>query len=183
MEIPELIRELLIKIGEDPNRPELIKTPKRVANFWEFVTQGYRVNPEEVLKGAIIQGDYNQLVVVKDIDFYSICEHHLVPFWGKVQVGYLPNGKIIGLSKIPRIVQIYSQRLQVQERMTEEIANTLQKALSPKGLGVIITARHLCMEMRGVEKRRAEITTSVMLGAMRDDPKIQSQFLELLKLK
>lgn len=178
----DLIRQLLIEIGENPARPDLRKTPKRVAQFWDQVTQGYRVDIETMLKRAVITGDYNQMVVIKDIDFYSICEHHLVPFWGKVHIGYIPDGKIIGLSKIPRIVRVFAQRLQVQERLVQQIATTLQQTLQPRGIGVIMTARHLCLEMRGVEQKRATITTSVMLGEMHDEIAARDEFLKLLGL-
>jgi GTP cyclohydrolase I len=177
------IRQLLVEIGENPDRSDLRRTPMRVAQFWEQVTQGYRVDIETLLKGAVIAGDYNQMVVVKDIDFYSICEHHLVPFWGKIHLGYIPDGKIIGLSKIPRIVRAFAQRLQVQERLTQQIATTLQHALQPKGIGVIMTARHLCMEMRGVEQKRATITTSVMWGELHDEPQAREEFLRLIAIQ
>lgn len=181
MDTPSLIRHLLENIGENPDRLELQKTPRRVTQFWEQATQGYRIDIEQLLKDVVIEGDYNQMVVVKDIAFYSICEHHLVPFFGKVHVGYIPKGRIIGLSKIPRLVQVFAQRLQVQERLTQQIADALQKVLAPSGVGVIITARHLCMEMRGVEQKRATVTTSVMLGEMHDEIAARNEFLHLLR--
>jgi len=183
METENLIRQLLINIGEDPERKDLQKTPKRVAQFWEDVTQGYRTDIANLLKGAVITGDYNQMVVVKDIDLYSICEHHLVPFFGKINIGYIPDGRIIGLSKIPRIVRLYAQRLQVQERLTQQIAEALKQILQPKGLGVVVIARHLCMEMRGVEQKQATITTSVMWGELHDEPQAREEFLRLIAIQ
>ncbi|HPB00570.1 MAG TPA: GTP cyclohydrolase I FolE, partial [Candidatus Marinimicrobia bacterium] len=170
METEEIIRNLLINIGENPNRPELLKTPARVAKFWQHVSQGYKVDVLEMLKESLVYEDYNQMIIVKDIDFFSLCEHHLVPFFGKAHVAYIPNGKIIGFSKIPRVVTAFSQRLQIQERLTQQIADALNEALEPKGVGVIIEARHLCMQMRGVEKQNSNITTSVMLGELHDEP-------------
>ncbi|MFA7565230.1 MAG: GTP cyclohydrolase I FolE [Candidatus Neomarinimicrobiota bacterium] len=180
METEEIIRNLLINIGENPNRPELLKTPARVAKFWQHVSQGYKVDVLEMLKESLVYEDYNQMIVVKDIDFFSLCEHHLVPFFGKAHVAYIPNGKIIGFSKIPRVITAFSQRLQIQERLTQQIADTLNEALEPKGVGVIIEARHLCMQMRGVEKQNSNITTSVMLGELHDEPQARAEFLKLI---
>ncbi|HQQ85769.1 MAG TPA: GTP cyclohydrolase I FolE [Candidatus Marinimicrobia bacterium] len=180
METEEIIRNLLINIGENPNRPELLKTPARVAKFWQHVSQGYRVDVPAMLKESLVYEDYNQMIVVKDIDFFSLCEHHLVPFFGKAHVAYIPNGKIIGFSKIPRVVTAFSQRLQIQERLTQQIADALNEALEPKGVGVIIEARHLCMQMRGVEKQNSNITTSVMLGELHDEPQARAEFLKLI---
>jgi GTP cyclohydrolase I len=180
METEEIIRNLLINIGENPNRPELLKTPARVAKFWQHVSQGYKVDVLEMLKESLVYEDYNQMIIVKDIDFFSLCEHHLVPFFGKAHVAYIPNGKIIGFSKIPRVVTAFSQRLQIQERLTQQIADTLNEALEPKGVGVIIEARHLCMQMRGVEKQNSNITTSVMLGELHDEPQARAEFLKLI---
>ena len=180
METEEIIRNLLINIGENPNRPELLKTPARVAKFWQHVSQGYKVDVLEMLKESLVYEDYNQMIVVKDIDFFSLCEHHLVPFFGKAHVAYIPNGKIIGFSKIPRVITAFSQRLQIQERLTQQIADALNEALEPKGVGVIIEARHLCMQMRGVEKQNSNITTSVMLGELHDEPQARAEFLKLI---
>jgi len=176
----EIIRNLLINIGENPNRPELLKTPARVAKFWQHVSQGYKVDVLEMLKESLVYEDYNQMIIVKDIDFFSLCEHHLVPFFGKAHVAYIPNGKIIGFSKIPRVITAFSQRLQIQERLTQQIADALNEALEPKGVGVIIEARHLCMQMRGVEKQNSNITTSVMLGELHDEPQARAEFLKLI---
>ncbi|HQC62441.1 MAG TPA: GTP cyclohydrolase I FolE [Candidatus Marinimicrobia bacterium] len=180
METEEIIRNLLINIGENPNRPELLKTPARVAKFWQHVSQGYKVDVLEMLKESLVYEDYNQMIIVKDIDFFSLCEHHLVPFFGKAHVAYIPNGKIIGFSKIPRVITAFSQRLQIQERLTQQIADALNEALEPKGVGVIIEARHLCMQMRGVEKQNSNITTSVMLGELHDEPQARAEFLKLI---
>ncbi|HOU17159.1 MAG TPA: GTP cyclohydrolase I FolE [Candidatus Marinimicrobia bacterium] len=180
METEEIIRNLLVNIGENPNRPELLKTPARVAKFWQHVSQGYKVDVLEMLKESLVYEDYNQMIIVKDLDFFSLCEHHLVPFFGKAHVAYIPNGKIIGFSKIPRVVTAFSQRLQIQERLTQQIADTLNEALEPKGVGVIIEARHLCMQMRGVEKQNSNITTSVMLGELHDEPQARAEFLKLI---
>jgi len=180
MQTEEIIRNLLANIGENPDRPELLKTPARVAKFWEHVSQGYKVDVPAMLKESLIYEEYNQMIVVKDIDFFSLCEHHLVPFFGKVHVAYIPNGKIIGFSKIPRVITAFSQRLQIQERLTQQIASALNDALEPKGVGVIIEARHLCMQMRGVEKQNSNITTSVMLGELHDEPQARDEFLKLI---
>jgi len=180
MQTEEIIRNLLINIGEDPNRPELLKTPARVAKFWQHVSQGYQVDVPAMLKESLVYKDYNQMIVIKDIDFFSLCEHHLVPFFGKAHVAYIPNGKIIGFSKIPRVITAFSQRLQIQERLTQQIADALNEALTPKGIGVIIEARHLCMQMRGVEKQNSNITTSVMLGELHDEPQARAEFLKLI---
>jgi GTP cyclohydrolase I len=180
MQTEEIIRNLLVNIGENPDRPELLKTPARVAKFWQYVSQGYRVDVSAMLKESIIHEDYNQMIIVKDIDFFSLCEHHLVPFFGKAHVAYIPDGKIIGFSKIPRIITAFSQRLQIQERLTQQIASALNDALEPKGVGVIIEARHLCMQMRGVEKQNSNITTSVMLGELHDEPQAREEFLKLI---
>ena len=180
MQTEEIIRNLLVNIGENPSRPELLKTPARVAKFWQHVSQGYKVDVLEMLKESLVYEDYNQMIIVKDIDFFSLCEHHLVPFFGKAHVAYIPNGKIIGFSKIPRVITAFSQRLQIQERLTQQIADALNEALEPKGVGVIIEARHLCMQMRGVEKQNSNITTSVMLGELHDEPQARAEFLKLI---
>ena len=176
----DLIRQLLIEIGEDPDRQDLRKTPQRVAQFWQQVTQGYRVDIESILKGAVITGDYNQMVVIKDIDFYSLCEHHLVPFWGKVHIGYIPDGKIVGLSKIPRIVRVFAQRLQVQERLTAQVADSIWDHLKPQGVAVVIEASHACMTARGVNTPGVMMTTSRMLGVFRDDERSRREVLALM---
>ena len=176
------IKDLLEQIGEDPDREGLLKTPERVAKAWEFMTKGYHQDVEQVLNKAVFKEKYDEMVIVKDIDFYSMCEHHLLPFFGKVQVAYIPNGKIVGLSKIPRIVEIFSRRLQVQERMTQQIAETLFNALQPDGVGVIVEAKHLCMMMRGVEKQHSATVTSSMLGAFRAQ-QTRQEFLSLIRTK
>ena len=174
------IRDLLTLIGEKPEREGLLRTPHRVAKALEFLTSGYRQDVGKVLNGAIFTEKYDEMVIVKDIDFFSLCEHHLLPFFGKAHVAYIPNGKIVGLSKIPRIVEIFSRRLQVQERMTQQVAETLYQSLQPDGVGVVIEARHLCMMMRGVEKQNSLATTSAMLGSFRDDERTRNEFLKLL---
>lgn len=179
--IPRLVREILLAIGEDPDRQGLVKTPQRVARAYRDLTAGYGVNIENLINGAIFDEPYNEMVVIKKIDFYSLCEHHLLPFFGKAHVAYVPNGRIIGLSKIPKMVEAFSRRLQIQERLTREIADTLQKKLSPMGVGVILEARHLCMEMRGAESRDSPMVTSTMLGSFRSDPRTRDEFLTLVR--
>lgn len=179
-ELETAVRQILVNIGEDPEREGLLKTPHRVARAWDFLTNGYRKDINTVLNNAIFHEKYNEMVIVRDIDFFSMCEHHLLPFYGKAHVAYIPDGKIIGLSKIPRIVEVFSRRLQVQERMTQEIAETLFTALKPDGVGVVIEARHLCMMMRGVEKQNSLATTSSMLGSFREDERTRNEFLKLL---
>lgn len=175
-----LIRDLLNNLGEDPDREGLRETPSRVAKMYEFLTKGYGQDVKIVLNGAIFKEKYSEMVIVRDIDFFSLCEHHLIPFYGKVHVAYIPSGKIIGLSKIPRVVEVFARRLQVQERMTQQIAQTLYDHLNPEGVGVVIEARHLCMIMRGVEKQNSVATTSAMLGVFRDNVKTRSEFLTLI---
>jgi len=175
-----LIKELLGQWGEDPQREGLKSTPARVASMYEFLLQGYKKDINEVMNGAVFKERYSEMVIVKDIDFFSLCEHHLLPFYGKCHIAYIPNGKIIGLSKMPRIVEVFSRRLQVQERMTQQIADTLFEWLNPLGVGVIVEARHLCMMMRGVEKQSSMATTSAMIGSFRDDVKTRSEFLTLI---
>ncbi len=181
MELEDLVREFLAKLGEDPDREGLVKTPYRVARAYEFLTKGYKQDIETVMNNAVFREKYNQIVIVKDIDFYSLCEHHLLPFFGKVHIAYIPNGKIVGLSKMPRIVEVFARRLQVQERMTEQIAETLYSYLEPYGVGVVVEAQHLCMMMRGVEKQNTVATTSAMLGEFHDDVKTREEFLNLIR--
>jgi len=178
-----LVRDILKAIGEDPDREGLLKTPARVAKAYEYLTSGYKQDINTVLNGAVYEEKYNEMVIVKDIDFFSLCEHHLLPFYGKCHVAYLPNGRILGLSKVPRIVEVFSRRLQVQERLTQQIADTLYDCLKPNGVAVVIEARHLCMMMRGVEKQNSVATTSAMLGVFRDDEKTRGEFLRLVSSK
>lgn len=177
----KLYKELLVSIGEDPNRAGLISTPKRASKAFEFMTRGYKENLDEVVHGALFPTTANEMVVVQDIELYSLCEHHLLPFFGRCHIGYIPNGKIIGLSKIARIVDVFARRLQVQEALTQEIADCIQKYTQGLGVAVIIEAKHLCMMMRGVEKQRAHMKTSCMLGIFRSDGKTRDEFLSLLK--
>jgi len=179
----DVIRQLLVGVGEDPSREGLLKTPSRVAESMKFLTKGYSENAETILNGAVFKEKYSEMVIVKDIDFFSLCEHHLLPFYGKVHVAYIPKGKIVGLSKIPRLVEMFSRRLQVQERMTQEIAQTLFDALRPEGVGVVCEARHLCMMMRGIQKQSSRATTSAMLGEFRNNIKTRSEFLTLIGSK
>ncbi len=176
----DLIRHLLENVGEDPNREGLLETPNRVARMYEFLTKGYSENVKKVVNGAVFKERYSEMVIVRDIDFFSLCEHHMIPFYGKVHVAYIPDGRIIGLSKIPRIVEMFARRLQVQERLTQQIAETLFENLKPQGVGVVIEARHLCMMMRGVEKQHSAAVTSAMLGAFRDLD-TRSEFLSLIR--
>jgi len=181
--LKEITKSLLSEIGEDPTRAGLINTPERVAKAWDFFSQGYRANVEEIVNGAIFEEDCSEMVVVRDIEFFSMCEHHMIPFFGRCHVGYLPNKKIIGLSKIPRIVDAFSQRLQVQERLTSQIAETLMDILDPIGVGVVMEGRHLCMQMRGVEKQNSFATTSAMLGQFRDSAETRSEFLSIIRMR
>ncbi len=181
--LEKAVKVILETIGEDPGREGLRRTPTRVAKAWEFLTSGYSQDVNKVLNGAVFREKYNEMVLVKDIDFFSICEHHMLPFYGKAHIAYIPNGKILGLSKIPRIVEIFSRRLQVQERMTQQIADTLYETLEPDGVAVVIEARHLCMMMRGVEKQNSLATTSAMLGSFREDERTRNEFLNLISTK
>ncbi len=174
------VKDILTEIGEDPNREGLLKTPGRVAKSYEFLTDGYNRNIDELLNDAIFIEKYDEMVIVKDVDFYSMCEHHLLPFYGKIHVAYIPNGKIVGLSKIPRIVDMYARRLQVQERMTQEIADTLEKYLSPRGVAVVAEGYHMCMMMRGVQKQNSITTTSAMHGIFKEDARTRTEFLGLI---
>ena len=177
----DLIKDLLVKIGEDPDREGLQRTPKRVSEAFEFLTKGYSENLESLVNNAIFKENYDEMVIVKDIDLFSLCEHHLLPFLGKCHVAYLPKGQIIGLSKIPRIIDAFSRRLQVQERLTCQIAECLEKILQPKGVAVVIEALHMCMSMRGVQKQSSYTTTSSMLGSFKSDARTRSEFLSLIQ--
>ncbi len=180
-EIQALVVDLLAMLGEQPRRNGLLKTPERVAKALRFMTQGYQQDIERLLNGAMFPIDYDEMVIVKDIDFFSLCEHHLLPFFGKCHVGYIPNKKVVGLSKIPRVVDAFSRRLQVQERLTVQIAETLQSKLNAHGVGVVIEARHLCMMMRGVEKQNTVAVTSSMLGVFRSQQQTRDEFLKLIR--
>jgi GTP cyclohydrolase I len=176
-----LVTSILKEIGEEPGRDGLDRTPRRVASALRFLTQGYAQDPVAVLNNALFEVSYDEMVLVKDIDFYSLCEHHLLPFFGRVHVGYIPNGKVVGLSKLPRIVEIYARRLQVQERFTVQIAETLEQVLAPRGVGVVVEAIHLCMMMRGVEKQNTFAITSSMRGVFQSDSKTRAEFMELMR--
>src|SRR5215468_1185582 len=178
----ELIKNLLVELGEDPNREGLLNTPKRVAKAYDFLTSGYRADINQVLNNALFTVDYSEMVIVKDIDFYSLCEHHLLPFFGKCHVAYIPSNRVIGLSKIPRLVDVFSRRLQVQERLTNQIAETIRDKIAPLGVAVVMEATHLCMSMRGVEKQNSVALTSAMIGVFRDNARTRMEFLELIKL-
>ena len=175
------IKSVLSEIGENPEREGLLKTPERVAKSMEFLTNGYEKDPSEILKSAMFSEDYSQMALVKDIELYSLCEHHILPFFGKAHIAYIPNGNIVGLSKIPRIVDVFARRLQVQERLTDEIKDCLQDTLNPKGVAVVIEAQHLCMQMRGVEKQHSFTTTSAFSGIFMSDEKTRSEFINLIK--
>ena len=176
-----LVRALLAELGEDPMRDGLTHTPERVERSLKFLTSGYESDVKTVLNGALFDVDYSEMVIVKDIDFYSLCEHHLLPFFGKCHVAYVPRGKVIGLSKIPRLVEVFSRRLQVQERLTSQIAETIRVTLKPLGVAVVLEATHLCMSMRGVQKQNSTAVTSAMLGVLRDDARTRMEFLELIR--
>src|SRR4029079_13092367 len=177
----ELIRQLLAELGEDPTREGLVDTPKRVEKALTFLTSGYAADVDQVLNNALFTVDYSEMVIVKDIDFYSLCEHHLLPFFGKCHVAYIPSDKVIGLSKIPRLVDVFSRRLQVQERLTSQIAETISEKIDPLGVAVVMEATHLCMSMRGVEKQNSVTVTSSMLGVFREDARTRHEFLELIR--
>ena len=178
--IADLVRVMLSQIGEEPNREGLRGTPERFERALRYLTSGYHQDPEKVLNGAMFSVCYDQMVVVKDIDLFSLCEHHILPFFGKCHVAYLPDKRVVGLSKIPRLVNMFSRRLQIQERLTNQIAQAIQKSIQPLGVGVVIEARHLCMVMRGVEKHRAETITSAMLGSFRENQQTREEFLSLI---
>jgi GTP cyclohydrolase I len=176
----DLVRELIVRLGEDPEREGLIRTPDRVRRAYEFLMKGYKEDADAMLKRALFTVSYDEMVIVKDIEMFSLCEHHMLPFFGKVHVAYIPHGKVIGLSKIPRLIEIFSRRLQIQERLTTQIAESIQKAIEPQGVGVVIEARHLCMMMRGVEKQHSAAVTSSMLGAFREE-ETRTEFLSLIR--
>lgn len=177
----DLIRQLLAELGEDPGREGLVDTPKRVDKSLRFLTSGYHADVDQVLNGALFSVDYSEMVIVKDIDFFSLCEHHLLPFFGKCHIAYLPRERVIGLSKIPRLVDVFSRRLQIQERLTNQIAQTIEEKIDPLGVAVVMEATHLCMAMRGVEKQNSFAVTSAMLGAFRNSTRTRHEFLELIK--
>jgi GTP cyclohydrolase I len=177
----ELVRQMLVELGEDPDREGLRDTPRRVEAAFRFLTKGYREDVQEVLNNALFTVEYDEMVIVKDIEVYSLCEHHLLPFFGRCHVGYLPRSQVIGLSKIPRIVDILARRLQVQERLTQQVAETIRDAINPRGVAVIVEAQHLCMMMRGVQKRNGKMITSAMLGKFREDQRSRVEFLDLIR--
>jgi GTP cyclohydrolase I len=179
--IAELVRAMIVQIGEDPGREGLRRTPERFEKALRYLTSGYRQDPEKLLNGAMFSVGYDEMVVVKDIEIYSLCEHHLLPFFGKCHVAYIPNKKVVGLSKIARLVNMYARRLQIQERLTSQIAKTIEDKLCPQGVGVIIEARHLCMVMRGVEKQNSAAVTSAMLGVFRENKQTRDEFLSLVR--
>ncbi len=179
-QIDALITGILKEIGEDPNREGLMRTPERYRKTLEFLTRGYREDPHKILNGAMFEESYNEMLLVKDIDFYSLCEHHLLPFFGVAHVAYVPDGRIVGLSKVARLVEVYSRRLQVQERLTQQIASELQQVLKPRGVAVVLEAQHLCMMMRGVQKQNSYAISSAMLGEFESDPKTRSELMQLI---
>ncbi|MGA8014591.1 MAG: GTP cyclohydrolase I FolE [Candidatus Dormiibacterota bacterium] len=178
--IAGLTRELLMELGEDPEREALLRTPGRVAESLRYLTQGYSQNVEDVIRGAVYAEPYEEMVVVRDVEVYSLCEHHLLPFYGRAHIAYMPRDRIVGLSKLPRVVDVFARRLQVQERLTTQIAEALDQALNPHGVAVVIEAYHLCMMMRGVQKQNSQTVTSALTGSFRTDPKSRSEFLELI---
>jgi GTP cyclohydrolase I len=176
----DLVREMIVRLGEDPDREGLVRTPERVHRAYQHLMKGYKEDADAMLKAALFTVTYDEMVIVKDIEMFSLCEHHMLPFFGKVHVAYIPNGKVIGLSKIPRLIEIFSRRLQIQERLTTQIAETIQEAIEPQGVGVVIEARHLCMMMRGVEKQHSSAVTSSMLGCFRNEQETRTEFLSLI---
>jgi len=179
--VEHLIRELLVELGEDPNREGLLRTPHRVAKSWEFLTRGYRQDSATVLNQAVFKATGRNMVIVRNIEIFSLCEHHLLPFFGRCQVGYIPQGKVLGVSKIARLADVFARRLQIQERLTEEIAQAVMEATDALGVGVVMEAKHLCMMMRGVEKQHSSMVTSAVLGSFRTDPKTREEFLALIR--
>lgn len=178
--IEDAVRGILQEIGEDPSREGLVKTPDRVARAYSFLTKGYSEDPKTVINGALFVEDYSEMIIMRDLDFFSLCEHHMLPFFGKAHVAYIPKHHIVGISKLARLVEVYARRLQVQERMTNQIANTLMEELDPQGVGVVVEAEHLCMRMRGVEKQNSVVTTSTMLGVFRSHQETRQEFINLL---
>ncbi|NIR50810.1 GTP cyclohydrolase I FolE [candidate division KSB1 bacterium] len=176
-----LVREIITKIGENPDREGLLRTPRRIAKALEFLTAGYRQDVRKIINEALFHEKYDEMVIVKDIEVYSLCEHHMLPFYGKCHVAYMPNGKVVGLSKIPRIVDAFAKRLQVQERLTNQVAETLMEYLTPQGVGVVVEAKHLCMMMRGVQKQNTVVTTSALLGIFRESQATRDEFMHLIK--
>jgi GTP cyclohydrolase IA len=177
----EIFQELIRRFDEDPTRDGLLRTPERMEKSMAFLTKGYREDPTAILHGALFDVDYDEMVIVKDIEMFSLCEHHLLPFFGRVHVAYIPNGKVIGLSKIPRLVEVFARRLQVQERLTRQVADAIQEAIAPQGVGVVVEARHLCMMMRGVEKQHSSTVTSAMLGVFKTQLQTRNEFLSLVR--
>ena len=178
--LAEYVRHILAEIGEDPEREGLVKTPERVARALRFLTKGYEEDPQAVINGALFTEDYSEMIVLKDLDFFSMCEHHILPFFGKAHVAYIPTRKIVGISKLARLVEVFARRLQVQERMTNQIAETVAEQLRPLGVAVVLEAEHLCMRMRGVEKQNSTVVTSAMLGVFRDQQTTRQEFMNLI---
>lgn len=176
----QLVKQLLVNIGEEPSREGLKETPRRVAAAWDYFSHGYDQSLDDIINEALFEVEYNEMITIKDIDFFSMCEHHLLPFFGKAHVAYVPSDKVVGLSKIPRIVEMYARRLQVQERMTQQIATTIQDVLQPRGIGVVLEGRHMCMQMRGIEKQNSYATTSSMMGSFKEDQRTREEFLTLI---
>ncbi len=179
--VAELIRELLVELGEDPNREGLLKTPERVAKAWGFLTEGYLADPREVLNKAVFSSQVNNMILVRDIEVYSLCEHHMLPFFGRCHIGYIARDKVIGVSKLARIADVFARRLQIQERLTEQIAHAVRDAVKPEGVGVIMECRHLCMMMRGVSKQNSVMSTSSVLGSFHDDTATRMEFMNLIR--
>ena len=182
-DLPGLVAQMLERLGEDPRREGLVETPARVADSLGYLTEGYAMDASDAIGDALFHQDYDEMVLIRDLPFYSLCEHHMLPFFGNCHVAYMPRGRVVGLSKIPRLVDVYAHRLQIQERLTREIAEALERVVEPDGVAVVIEARHLCMEMRGVEKAGGETVTSCMLGCFRDDARTRHEFLELIRAR
>jgi len=178
--VREITKSLLKNIGEDPERQGLLETPRRVADAWDFFSHGYYLELDDIVNDALFDVDYHEMITIKDIDYFSMCEHHLLPFFGRAHVAYIPDKKIIGLSKIPRVVEMFARRLQVQERMTQQVANAINEIIKPIGIGVVIEGRHMCMQMRGVEKQNSYATTSAMFGVFEEDQRTRQEFLHLI---